>query len=121
MMTVDTGAAITMLNSTMFERHFQGIELVTSDDEFITANGEAMTAAGSFRASIQMGPVTIANLKITVADVVGDGLLGMDFLHAADAWLGAREGKFHMKVGDHEVICQLRKEEYRIRRLARPS
>eukprot|EP00920_Eleutheroschizon_duboscqi_P018316 GHVT01043697.1.p1 GENE.GHVT01043697.1~~GHVT01043697.1.p1 ORF type:complete len:188 (-),score=2.73 GHVT01043697.1:55-618(-) len=45
----------------------------------------------------------------------------MDFLTAADAWLGARDGKFHMRVDEHEVICQLRREDYRIRLLARPS
>ena len=95
--------------------------LEPSPDDFTTANGESMVAAGMFRANIQIGPVTIARLKITVADVVGDGLLGMDYLDAADAWVGAREGKFHMRVDNHEVICQLRKEEYRIRMLARPS
>ena len=34
MMTVDTGAAITMLNATMFDRHFPGIELQASEDAF---------------------------------------------------------------------------------------
>ena len=35
-------------------------------------------------------------------EVIGDGLLGMDYLTAADAWVGTREGKLHMQV---EVSC----------------
>ena len=92
MLTVDTGAALTMMNATMFKKYFQDTKLDPSTDHFTTANGETMTAEGTFRANVQMGPVTIASLKITVADVVGDGLLGMDYLTAADAWLGARDG-----------------------------
>eukprot|EP00919_Chromeraceae_sp_WS-2016_P042349 GHVR01100736.1.p1 GENE.GHVR01100736.1~~GHVR01100736.1.p1 ORF type:complete len:152 (+),score=10.89 GHVR01100736.1:2-457(+) len=105
----------------MFRKYFPNTKLESSTDNFTTASGDTMPTTGQFRANVQIGPVTIASLKITVAEVVGDGLLGMDYMTAADAWLGARDGKFHMRVDDHEVICQLRKEEYRIRLMARPS
>ena len=36
--------------------------------------------------NIQLGPVTVTNLQIIVAHVVGDGLLSMDYLIAA--WVG---------------------------------
>ena len=121
LLTADTGAAVTMLNSTMFKRYFPDTELQPSTGNFTTASGDPMPTEGQFRANVQLGPVTIAFLMITVADVVGDGLLGLDYLTAADAWVGIREGKLHMKVEDHEVICQLRKEEYHVRLVARPS
>ena len=40
-------------------------------------------------------------MRITVADVLGDGLLGMDYLRVADAWIGAKEGHLNMNVGGH--------------------
>ena len=79
-----------------------------------------MKVAGQFVADVQMGPVTVANLRITVADVLGDGLLGMDYLRVADVWIGAKEGHLNMNVGGHTVSCQLRLERQPIRRVARP-
>ena len=106
MMAVDTGAALTMLNKDIFKKYFKKTKLTKSKDQFVTATGDPMKAKGQFRADVQLGPVTIAGLKISVADVLGDGLLGMDFLLAADAWVGARKGELHMKVGETTVICQ---------------
>ena len=78
LLTADTGAAVTMLNTAVFRRYFPDKELEPSTGEFTTANNEPMPTVGQFRANVQIGPVTIAHLMITVADVIGDGLLGMD-------------------------------------------
>eukprot|EP00918_Siedleckia_nematoides_P086396 GHVU01190155.1.p1 GENE.GHVU01190155.1~~GHVU01190155.1.p1 ORF type:complete len:192 (+),score=14.10 GHVU01190155.1:1-576(+) len=121
LLTADTGAEVTMMNSEVFKRYFPDTKLEPSTGNFTTASGDKMPVDGQFRANVQIGPVTIAFMMITIADVVGDGLLGLDYLTAADAWVGVREGKLHMKVDGHEVICQLRKEEYRMRKVARPS
>eukprot|EP00920_Eleutheroschizon_duboscqi_P010381 GHVT01024188.1.p1 GENE.GHVT01024188.1~~GHVT01024188.1.p1 ORF type:complete len:108 (-),score=7.35 GHVT01024188.1:22-345(-) len=107
-----------MMNTAVFRRYFPGTKLEKSAGNFTTATGEEMPTEGQFRANVQVGPVTVASLMITVAEVVGDGLLGMDYLVEADAWVGVREGKLHMRVEEHEVICQLRKEDYNIRLVA---
>ena len=57
---------------------------------------------------------------IMVADVAGDGFLGMDYLRVADAWIGAKNGQIHMNVKWHMVTCQLRAERQPVRRVAHP-
>jgi hypothetical protein len=49
----------------------------------------------------------------------GGGLLGLDFLHLADAWVGLKDGRLHMKVGDNVLTCTIRPEHYPIRYIAR--
>ena len=58
-----------------------------------------MKVARQFLVDIQLGSATITNLQIPVANVVGDGLLGMDYLRVADAWIRAKEGQLHMNIG----------------------
>ena len=52
----------------------------TSQSTFCTADGDDLPVAGQFLADVQLGPVTVTNKWITVAKIVGDGLLGMDYL-----------------------------------------
>eukprot|EP00918_Siedleckia_nematoides_P042751 GHVU01093450.1.p1 GENE.GHVU01093450.1~~GHVU01093450.1.p1 ORF type:complete len:417 (+),score=22.02 GHVU01093450.1:87-1253(+) len=102
-----------MINKDVFSRYFRGTELQQSVDQFHTATREKMYTVGQFRADVQLGSVTTSHMKITVADVVGDGLLGRDFLMAVNAWVGLKWGKIHMKIGDRTEICQLKPEELR--------
>ena len=41
-----------------------------------------MEVKGHFRANIQLGPVTVRNVDLTVAKTIGNGLLGCDVLEA---------------------------------------
>eukprot|EP00919_Chromeraceae_sp_WS-2016_P072705 GHVR01171869.1.p1 GENE.GHVR01171869.1~~GHVR01171869.1.p1 ORF type:complete len:120 (-),score=20.28 GHVR01171869.1:191-550(-) len=93
MLAVDTGAAMTMIGEEVYRQYFPKTQLDECEDNgmFSTANGDTMVATWQFRASVQTGPVMIRGIKVTVANVVGDGLLGMDYLTAADAWVGTRE------------------------------
>ena len=70
LLTADTGAAVTMLNTNIFKRYFPDTELQPSAGNFTTASGDPMSTAGQFRADVQLGPVTIASLLITVAEVL---------------------------------------------------
>jgi hypothetical protein len=65
-----------------------------------------------------LGPVVLENLRVTVADVVGDGLLGIDFLAATDAWLGLRDGHLHMKQNGEEISWPLRRKDQAARYVA---
>lgn len=40
-----------------------------------------------------MRPVVINGILVTVANVMGDGLLGMNYLASANAWVGTKEGE----------------------------
>jgi hypothetical protein len=62
----------------------------------------------------------LENFCVTVADVVGDGLLGMNFLAATDAWVGLRDGHLHMKQDGEEVTWPLRREDQTARYVALP-
>jgi hypothetical protein len=73
------------------------LDLEPSSFKFHTANGKLLEGVGQFYATLQ-GPVVLESFRVTVPDVVGDGLLGMDFLAATDAWVGLRDGHYlHMK------------------------
>ena len=74
MLAVDTGASKTMLAEIVFDRHFKIIKLSPSESTFCS-DGDDLKVAGQFVADVQLGPVTVTNLRIMVADVVGDGLL----------------------------------------------
>jgi hypothetical protein len=65
-----------------------------------------------FAATLESGPVKVTRLLTTVTEVVGDGLLRLEFLRSADAWVGLRDGKLHMKVGDSILNCALRPKRY---------
>lgn len=108
MLAVDTGAAMTMIGEEAYKRYFPLTEHGKSKDMFWTAYGKVMVATGQFRVSVQQDPVTIDGMKITVANVVGDGLLVLDYLSAADVWVSTKEGELHMRVGKHTMICHLR-------------
>ena len=112
---------MTMINERVFAEHFEGVELQPSGELFRTANGEELCAQGQFRAHVQLGPVAIEGMIVTVASVMGDGLLGMDYLSAADAWVGTKEGELYMQMNGYTVSCRLRSEGQAVRWLARPS
>jgi hypothetical protein len=57
---------------------------------------------------------------VTVADVVGDGLLGMEFLTTTDTWVGLRDGHLHMKQNGEEILWPLRREDRAARYVATP-
>eukprot|EP00918_Siedleckia_nematoides_P075522 GHVU01165301.1.p1 GENE.GHVU01165301.1~~GHVU01165301.1.p1 ORF type:complete len:221 (-),score=14.00 GHVU01165301.1:210-797(-) len=52
---------------------------------------------------------------------MGDGLLGMDYLASADAWVGTKEGELYMQMNGYTVSCRLMSEGQAVRWLARPS
>lgn len=52
MLAVDTGAAMTMINDTVFSEHFPIVELQKSQDLFHTANGEELRAKGQFHTHV---------------------------------------------------------------------
>ena len=53
----------------------------------------------------------IGGFLVTASNVsTADGLLGMDFLHAADAWIGARNGTLHMTWGRSVLTYKLMSE-----------
>ena len=64
--------------------------------------------SGRFLAHVQIGSIQVSNIQITVANVPGDRLLSMDYLTTADAWIGVRDGKLHMRAGERQLSCQLR-------------
>ena len=72
-----------------------------------TADGNDLCVVGEFITDIQLGPVTVTNLRVTVVKVVGDGLLGVDYLMAAIAWIGVKEGQLNMNVEGRTITCQL--------------
>jgi hypothetical protein len=120
MLAVDTGAAMTIINTRKFLRHLDCGLLRPSIHTFHTAAGATLPALGQFAATLELGPVKVTGLITTVAEVVGDGLLGLDFLRSADARVGLRDGHLHMTVGDSVLTCNLRPEKYPVRYVARP-
>ena len=59
-----------------------------------------MPAIGAFTTTANVGGMGVGGFLVTVSNVsTADGLLGMDFLHAADVWIGARSGTLHMTWG----------------------
>jgi hypothetical protein len=98
MLAVDTGAAMTIINYRKFLQHLDESIIQPSAHTFHTAAGSTMPALGQLAATLKFGPVTIRGLITTVAEVVRNGLLGLDFLRSADAWVGLRDGFLHMKV-----------------------
>jgi hypothetical protein len=120
MLAVDTGAAMTIINTRKFLRHLDRDLLRPSIHTFHTAAGATLPALGQFAATLELGPVKVTGLVVTVAKVVGDGLLGLDFLRLADAWVGLRDGHIHMTVGGSMLTCNLRPEKYPVRYVARP-
>jgi hypothetical protein len=72
--------------------HLDRALLQPSGHTFHTAAGATLPALGQFPATLELGLVKVTGLLTTVAEVVGDGLLGLDFLRSADAWVGLRDG-----------------------------
>eukprot|EP00918_Siedleckia_nematoides_P075523 GHVU01165302.1.p1 GENE.GHVU01165302.1~~GHVU01165302.1.p1 ORF type:complete len:104 (-),score=9.24 GHVU01165302.1:270-581(-) len=97
-----------MINDRVFNEYFPTVELMESKDLLRTANGEELLGKGQFRTYIQLGPVAIDGMLITVANVMGDGLLGMDYLASADAWVGTKEGELYMQMNGYTVSCRQR-------------
>lgn len=120
MLAVDTGSERTIISYEVYQRYLSDKPLQPSERKFCTADGEDLTTYGQFQGNIQIGVVRVTGISITVANVLGDGLLGMDYLAAADALIGARDGKLYMRSGDHIVSCQMRSEGEFVRRVARP-
>jgi hypothetical protein len=120
LLAVDTGATMTIINSQKFLKHLDRALLQPSGHTFHTTAGATLPALGQFSAALELGPVKVTGLLTTVAEVVGDGLLGLDFLRFVDAWVGLKDGRLHMKVGSDVLTCTLRPERYPIRYIARP-
>jgi hypothetical protein len=78
------------------------LDLEPSPFEFHTASGETLEGVGQFHATLQLGPVVLKNF-VMIADVLGDRLLGMDFLSATDTWVGLQDGHLHIKQEREEV------------------
>jgi hypothetical protein len=119
MLAVDTGAGMTIVNKSKVLSFMDALDLEPSPFEFHTANGELLEGVGQFYYTLQLGPIVLENC-ITVADVVEDGLLGMDFLAATDAWVGLRDGQLHMKQNGEEITWPLRREDQTARYVAMP-
>jgi hypothetical protein len=91
-----------------------------SGHTFHTVAVATLPTLGQFFATLELGPLKVTGLLTTVAEVVGDGLLGLDSLRSADAWVGLRDGRLHMKVGNDVLTYTLRPKHYPIRYIARP-
>jgi hypothetical protein len=76
MLAVDTGAGMKIVNKSKMLTYMDALDLEPSPYEFRTANGELLERVGQFYATLRLGPVVLENFCVTVADVVGDGLLG---------------------------------------------
>jgi predicted aspartyl protease len=120
MLAVETGAGMTIVNKSKVLSFIDALDLEPSLFEFHTANGELLEGVGLFYATLQLGPVVLENFRVTVADVVGDGLLGMDFLAAMDAWVDLKDGHLHMKQDGEEITWPLRHEDQTARYVAMP-
>ena len=67
-----------------------------------------MHTKGAFTTTVNVGGMRVKNFLVTVANVsTADGLLGMDFLHAVDTWIGTRNGTLHMTCGSSVLTYQL--------------
>jgi hypothetical protein len=62
----------------------------------------------------------LENFCVTVADVVGDGPLGMDFLAATDMWVDLLDGHLHIKQNWEKISWPLRHEDQATRYVAIP-
>jgi hypothetical protein len=80
MLALDTGAAMTIINTRKFLKHLDRALLQLSIHTFHTAAGATLPALGQFAATLELGLVKVSDLIITVAEVVGDGLFGLLFL-----------------------------------------
>jgi predicted aspartyl protease len=94
MLAVDTGAALTIVNSEKFLKLLDRSLLQPSEHTFYTAAGITLPALGQFSATLELGPVKVHGLITTVADVVGDGLLFPE--------ISRRLGRFERRKTAHE-------------------
>jgi hypothetical protein len=120
MLAMDMGAGMAIVNKSKVLSFMEALDLEPSPFEFHTAYGELLEGVGQFYSTLQLRPVVLENFCVTLADVVGDGLLGMDFLAATDAWVGLRDGHLHMQQNGEEISWSLRSEDQMARYVAMP-
>ena len=123
-LAVDTGASSTILSMEAFARLFPEVSLQSCSTVYKTADGNLMPAIGTFTTTVNVGGMEVSDFLVTVSTVgTADGLLGMDFLHAADAWIGARSGILHMtwvqSVLKYGLMADYPDDEYTINAIER--
>ena len=90
---VDSGAAVTILSHSAFSRLPARTQrsLEPASINLQTASGQQINCYGRFQTKLQLEQQTLP-WKLVIADVDGDGCLGLDFLHTYDYCLSAAEG-----------------------------
>lgn len=106
MLVVDTRSARTMISEKVFEEHFAEVGLQRSSELMCLANGEKLRIRGQMCAQVQVGPAAAAMQQVTVANVIGDGILGMDYLIATDGGVGMKEGELYMQLNRYKELCR---------------
>jgi hypothetical protein len=77
LMTIDTGSTVTMIDTKAFFKKFPLTRLRPHLGAFQTADGTKMKIAGEAGVRVEVGPVVMEKLRLTVTDLPVVGLLGI--------------------------------------------
>lgn len=104
---VDSGSDITISNTYLLERCFEGeIPLLESfGTRLVSATGDPIPCGGKYEVQFKMGKDEITN-KVIAADIRYNGILGLDFM--TEHWLRKCVYGFRFNCSDDDSTCRLR-------------
>ncbi|CAC5412259.1 unnamed protein product [Mytilus coruscus] len=97
---IDTGATVTVISTKMFQKMLNMPNLIPTERDIITANGDSLHMSGKTELEIETDKFKNTNTAI-VADINVDCILGLDFLRTQEAYMNISKGTLTIK--GHEV------------------
>lgn len=105
---IDTGSTITILSNTAYNRMQETIQLNETNVRLLQADGTPIEVIGVAFLVMKIG-TSFHRVKIVVADIEHDGILGMDFLQEKDASINCNQ--MFVRINNEIVSCTDRKGE----------
>ena len=99
MFLIDTGANITIIKPSVYERIRESLRPLLEDQNqsMVLADGRPLPFMGRGRFKMHIGP-TIIEHDIWIANIEVDGILGLDFMRRHDCELKIIEGRYQLTV-----------------------
>ncbi|CAC5368128.1 Retrovirus-related Pol polyprotein from transposon 412 [Mytilus coruscus] len=97
---IDTGATVTVISAKMFQKMSNMPNLIPTERDIITANGDSLHVSGKTELEIETDKFKCTNTAID-ADINVNCILGLDFLRTQEANINISKGTLTIK--GHQV------------------